>query len=264
MELILFIALMLAVGSGVGIMSAALGVGGGVLMVPAFVYFFPEMDMNTAKGSSLLVIVFVTSYNSWRMNRGEMRSSWSAINAIAFGSVFGGFAGGWLTGRMSDAAVTWIFVALLGFAGTRMFFISPRTVHDNEVRRRKVVAPLIGLASGFVAGATGTGGGAILVPFALLAGVVSNERVVALSNSVMAVAATAGMLGHLFSQRTVDMPWTFGLVNVAVAPVVVIGAVASAPLGRWLNAKLSFEGRRIVMAVLLLAIALRLCFRALG
>lgn len=263
MDLNLFV-LLLAVGAGVGIVSAALGIGGGVLMVPAFLYVIPDMDINTAKGSSLLAIVFVAGFNSWRMNRGEMKNPWNVAAAIAAGAIVGGFAGGWLTGLMSDTAVTWVFVALLAFAAPRIFFLQPRMVHEEDVRQRQGAAALIGLASGLVAGATGTGGGAILVPLALWAGLVSNERVVALSNTVMAASAAAGTVAHLTSERTMDTASTYGLVSVSLAPVVVVAAVAIAPLGRWIDGHLSFNRRRVVMGTLLFVIAARLIYRVIG
>jgi len=103
-----------------------------------------------------------------------------------------------------------------------------------------------------------------LVPFALLAGVVSNARVVALSNSVMVVMASAGMVAHLMSAKTSEMAYTYGLVNVAVVPLVVVGAILCAPVGRRINRALSVERRRVVMGSLLIVMAARLAFRALG
>ena len=264
MDPILFVLIILAVGAGVGVVSAALGVGGGVLMVPAFLYVFPDMDMNTAKGSSLLAIVFVAGFNSWRMNRGEMKNPWSVAAAIAAGAMVGGFAGGWLTGLMSDAAVTWVFVGLLAFSGIRSFFLQSRAIHEEDVRQRKGAAALIGLVSGLVAGATGTGGGAVLVPLVLWAGLVSNERVVALSNTVMAATAAAGTVAHFASERTMDTAYTYGLVNVSLVPVVVIAAIAAAPVGRWINGHLSLNRRRVVMGTLLLVIAARLIYRVMA
>lgn len=258
---ITFILAMLAVGAGVGIVSAALGIGGGTLMVPVFLWVFPQLDMNTAKGSSLFVIVFVAAYNAWRMNRGKMRNPWDVVIAIAAGSIAGGYAGGFITSLMDDVVVTWIFIGLLLFAALRTFFLEPPPVNEEDVRTRRLVSVLIGFTAGVVAGATGTGGGAILVPLALWAGIVSNARVVALSNTVMIGTAAAGTLAHAFAERTVDMPWTYGLVNVAFAPLVFVGALSTVRLGRRINARLSLPRRRVIMGVLLVVIAARLIYR---
>jgi uncharacterized membrane protein YfcA len=165
---------------------------------------------------------------------------------------------------MSETAVTWIFIGLLAVAAIRTFFLKTPTVDESAVRRRQAVSTAVGAASGIVGGATGTGGGAILVPLALWTGICSNERVVALSNTVMAATAAASALGHFFAERLSDLAYTYGQVNVALAPFVFLGAVAAAPLGRRINANLSLERRRIVMGALLLLIAARLMNRALG
>lgn len=265
MDTFIFILEMVGVGVGVGIVSAALGIGGGTLMVPVFLTVFGDrMDINTAKGTSLLVITFVALFNAWRMNRGAMRSPNDVIAAIAAGSIVGGFLGGYVTGFMPDLVVTWIFIGLLGFAALRTFVLKQRVVHEEEVRKRRTASVLAGCASGVVGGATGTGGGAILVPVALWAGIVSNERVVALSNAVMVATAAAGTIAHLLGERTSDIAGTIGLVTFPPVPLVIAGALAAVPLGRRINARLTLPRRRVVMGVLLLLITLRLLFRAIG
>lgn len=264
MEYLLFLLGMLVLGVSVGIASAALGIGGGVLMVPAFVHFIDGMDMNTAKGSSLFIIVFVAAYNSWKMNRDATRNGWDVVTFVAAGSIVGGYAGAWLTTMLSDAAVTWIFIGLIAIAAIRTFFIQPPDVSDDDVRRRRVLSVLIGVLTGVVAGATGTGGGAILVPLALLAGIASNARVVALSNTVMVLTCAAGGLAHLLAERTVDMEWTYGLVNISLAPVVFLGAILGSPVGRLINARMNLRYRRLVMGALLIIISARLVARAIG
>src|SRR5690606_6498155 len=121
------------------------------LMVPVFLFVFGDrMDINTAKGTSLLVIAFVSLYNSWRMNRGSMRTPWDVVAAIAAGSIVGGFPGGYLTALMSDRAVTWIFIGLLGFAALRTFVLKGRVVREEDVRKRWPVSVLSGCAAGAV------------------------------------------------------------------------------------------------------------------
>jgi uncharacterized membrane protein YfcA len=162
---------------------------------------------------------------------------------------------------MSKEAVTWIFVGLLTFAATRSFLLQPRAVPEGEVHKQRALSILIGFLTGLAAGGTGTGGGAVLVPFALWAGIVSNERVVALSNTVMISTCAAGVLGHLLAEPSaVGMAWTHGMVNVSLAPLVFLGAMAATPIGRSVNHRLSLKRRRIVMGVMLVAIAAKLAY----
>ena len=261
MELLLFILTMLAIGAGVGIISAALGVGGGLLMVPMFLYLHPEMDINTAKGSSLLIITFVALYNTFRMNRGEMKNPFPLILLIASASLLGGFIGGTITTLLSDTLTTWIFIGFILLAALRTFFLKEIIVHEQDVAQRSPLAFFIGLLSGTISGATGTGGGALFVPCALWSGIVSNKRVVALSNAIMIAAASAGAIAHLTAPATLDTPWIIGRANISFAPAIILGAIACAPVGRRINAHLSFKRRRVVMGVMLLIIAIRMLVR---
>ena len=91
---------MIALGGAVGIISTALGLGGGIVMVPAFVQFVPHMDLNTAKGTSLFIITFVAAINAWRMNGAHMREHLRLGAVIGIGSIVGSFLGGWITSRV--------------------------------------------------------------------------------------------------------------------------------------------------------------------
>jgi uncharacterized membrane protein YfcA len=263
MDSVVFALTLLAVGAGVGIVSAALGIGGGTLMVPAFLWLVPGMDFNTAKGSSLFAIMFVSGYHAWEARRAGIKSPWDVVAACALGSNAGGYAGGAVTALMSERAVTWTFIALLGFAGLRTFFLKQRTVRENEVRKRQLLSVEIGFVAGIVGGGTGTGGGLVLVPLALWAGISSNDRVVALSNTVMVATSAAGALAHALAEGSTDLPYTYGLVNVSLAPLVCIGAIAFTRPGRWINQQLSLSRRKVVMGTLLVLIAVRLAYGAL-
>ena len=252
---------MIVLGGAVGMISTALGLGGGIVMVPAFMQFVAGMDIHTAKGTSLFIIIFVAAMNAWRMNGAHMNEHIRLGAVIAMGSIGGGYLGAWGTTLMPDAAVVWIFVGLLGFAGVRTFLLKERQVSEGDVRKRAPIAVAIGFATGIVAGATGTGGGAILVPLALWAGIVSNARVVALSNTVMVATCTAGALAHVLATKTTSLDYTVGQVDFALAPLVFIGAQLVRPMGRRVNAWLTLPRRRVVMGLLLVVIALRLVWQ---
>jgi len=255
---------LLLLGAAVGVISAAIGLGGGIVMVPAFLTFIPGMDAHTAKGTSLFIILFVALANAWRLNRHLPEKPWRMAAAMSCGSLVGGYAGAWVTARMSEAAVVWIFVAFLGLLAARTFFLQTPEVGTEAVRPRHALAALIGVVAGMVGGATGTGGGLVLVPLALLTGCACNARVVGLSNMVMVVTSAAGSVAHFLAQPVYAGSWAVGQVWLPLVPLVFLGTQIGSPCGVWINARLSLRGRRWVLAAVLALVAARMLIRTLS
>ena len=102
------------------------------------------------------------------------------------------------------------------------------------------------------------------VPLALLAGIVSNERVVGLSNMVMVATCAAASVAHFRAEQVfAGMPGTVGKVCLSLAPLVFVGSQIGSPLGRRINEKLSLRRRRVVLGILLMVIAVRLAYRTI-
>lgn len=265
MDWFLFVVEMLVIGVVVGLISNVLGLGGGVVMVPAFVTFVDAMDINTAKGTSLLIIAFVAGVNAWRMGVGAVRPPAKLVSSLVITSMIGGFAAGYATGLMPEDIVTWILIFFILLVAVRTFFLQPPVVTDDDVVHRPGVALGIGLFSGVVGGGTGTGGGAILVPLALMAGLTTNSRVVLLSNTVMAATAAASAVAHMLATQTTPYTdYVLGQVYFPLVPVVFAGAMAIGPAGRRINARLSLGWRKALLGGLLLIIVARLMYRMMA
>jgi len=258
MEWFIYIAGMLLLGTGVGLMSAALGLGGGILMVPAFLAFVPGMDAHTAKGTSLFIIIFVAGLNAWRIAGKWPERPWRLVFLLAGGSIVGSLFGSWLTDQLPAEAVLWAFLTLIALVALRSFFLTDRYVSEAEVKKRSILSVLIGFVAGLAGGATGTGGGAVMIPLALMAGISGNRRVVGLSNMVMAATALAGTFIHIQAPTIYEGAYTYGHVCFGLAPLVFIGAQAGSYPGAWLNAHMSLRVRRTVMGILLLVISARI------
>lgn len=256
-----FIIEMVLLGVGAGIISGSLGLGGGIIMVPAFMTFVAGMDTNTAKGTSLFLIVFISALNAFRQTHAWEHRPWRLAGMIAVGSIAGSYLGALVTTHMSERAVLVIFLSLIALLTVRTFFLTPRAVDQAAVQHRPWVAVGIGLLAGLFGGATGTGGGSVLIPLALLAGIVSNERVVGLSNMVMVATAISGTIAHLQAEVHFPSTWTVGQVYLPLVPIVFVGSQIGSPIGRRLNPVLTVPRRRVLMAALLLLITVRLTYR---
>jgi hypothetical protein len=107
-----------AIGIVSGAVAALCGVGGGVVMVPAFVFFL-KLPHKTAVATSLAIIIptalMATTQNA---KHGFVEWKIAAITAIS-ASIFAYFGAGWMK-TLSSETLTRIFGIILVTFGTRM------------------------------------------------------------------------------------------------------------------------------------------------
>jgi len=144
------------------------------------------------------------------------------------------------------------------FTAAQTFLLREIPVPEEPPAGHKPRAAGIGLLAGLVSGATGTGGGIVMVPLTLMMGLVSSARVTALSNLVMVPMAIAGTAAHITAPTTTDLAWTTGQVTWSLAPLVFLGAVVSSYWGRRWNDLLPLHYRKLALGALLLVIVVRI------
>ena len=111
----------LALGIGAGILAGMIGIGGGLVIVPALVYFF-KLDQHTAQGTSLAVLLppsglfaFMEYYRAGHVHVGL------AI-MIVIGVFAGGYFGGGWAQQLSGPALRKVFAVMMGIVAVQMFF----------------------------------------------------------------------------------------------------------------------------------------------
>ena len=111
----------LALGIGAGILAGMIGIGGGLVIVPALVYFF-KMDQHTAQGTSLAVLLppsglfaFIEYYKAGHVDVGL------AI-MVAIGVFAGGYFGGSWAQQLSGPMLRKVFAVMMGIIAVKMFF----------------------------------------------------------------------------------------------------------------------------------------------
>lgn len=108
----------LAIGIISGVVAALCGVGGGVVMVPAFVFLL-KLPQKTAVATSLAIII-PTALMATTQNARSGFVDWkiAAITSVS-ASIFAYFGAGWLK-TMSNETLTRIFGIILVIFGLRM------------------------------------------------------------------------------------------------------------------------------------------------
>lgn len=110
----------LAIGAVAGVLSGLFGVGGGVLIVPALIYFL-KMGAHTAVGTSLgallLPVGMLGALAYYRAGNIELKASL----LIALGLFLGAYLGARLALSMSAVNLTRAFSLFLVLVAVRMF-----------------------------------------------------------------------------------------------------------------------------------------------
>ncbi|MDD4752954.1 MAG: sulfite exporter TauE/SafE family protein [Desulfitobacteriaceae bacterium] len=101
----------LITGIAAGILSSLVGIGGGIIIVPALIYFF-KIDMHVATGTSLAIIiptalvgVIVHGIN------GNVNLKLAAL--LALGGIIGSYTGGQISTSLPSSTVKKIFSIIL-------------------------------------------------------------------------------------------------------------------------------------------------------
>ncbi|HEX9597907.1 MAG TPA: sulfite exporter TauE/SafE family protein [Gaiellaceae bacterium] len=101
----------LPVGVGVGVLTGFFGVGGGFLIVPAFVLLL-GLSMPLAIGTSLLVIA-LTSVSALAAHLASGSVDWAVVIAFTAAAIVGALAGSAAGRHLSGARLTQVFAAMI-------------------------------------------------------------------------------------------------------------------------------------------------------
>jgi uncharacterized protein len=106
-----------------GVTSGLFGVGGGIVMVPAMVFFLspPIRDVKQAVGTSLAVIIPTALMGSYK-HFTQANVEWRTALALMPMAVLGGYTGAWLTTQLSAESLKRMFGGFIVLIGLRLLF----------------------------------------------------------------------------------------------------------------------------------------------
>lgn len=268
MLLIQMFVLLTVIGGFAGVLAGLLGVGGGIVLVPAFFYAFQTLGydgpqlMQMCLATSLATII-VTSMRSVLSHNRKGAVDWGILRTwapgIAIGAVLGVLAAASLRSVTLQAlfGVLGIVIGLyLGFgrAHWRLGDAMPGGL------RRAVMSP----AMGFLSVLMGIGGGSFGVPLMSLYNV-SIHRAVATAAGFGVIIAVPSVAGVLFLEIAPDNrpPLTFGAVNLVAFGIVIAMTLITAPLGVRIAHAMDPKPLKRVFAAFLILVALNMLRKAI-
>lgn len=261
------IAILVVTGAAVGFTAALLGVGGGFIMVPVMYWAISgtgiadDVAILTAFGTSLLVIVPTVLSSTWRHHRNRA-VIWPVAVTLGVCGALGALAGSTIATYVPGSVLKTGFGVFVLIIATRMAIGLGGEADGTEAppapRRSHLIA--LGSVMGVIAGLTGLGGGALMVPALVLLFRFPMIRAVATSSAAIIFTAPGGIIGYIVNGLGVDgrLPYSLGYVNLAVALAVVVLSVPMAQLGARAAHAMDARRLRLLFAVLMVYVGLRM------
>lgn len=257
----------LAIGVTVGFLAGLFGIGGGMIMVPMLVFVFTakgfpaEHLMHLSLATSMATIVF-TSISSVRAHHRHDAVDWKVARAMAPGIVAGALAATLVAGFVPTRPLAIAFAIFMFYASFSMF----RDVRPVPSRQLPGAAGLFGVGAGIggLSSVLAAGGAFLSIPFLVRCNV-PLKRAIGTAAANGFPIAVAGTLGYILNGLRVEgssaggLPeGCLGFVYLPALAIIVAASMPAAPFGAKLAHRLPVRRLRIVFAIMLLAIAVRM------
>lgn len=267
-ELLPLAALLVAIGAFAGVVAGLLGVGGGIVLVPAFLYTFTALGytgpqiMQVCLATSLATIVF-TSIRSLRAHRAKGAADLDILRGWAPGIAVGAVAGVLVAGSLKTTALMLVFGVLGTVVGLYLAFGHDDWRLGDHMPKgigRALTAPVIGFLSVLM----GIGGGSFGVPLMRLYGV-PIHRAVGTASGFGIVIALPSVTGFLLQGWNAPgrPPFTIGLVNLPAFLIVIGVTMVTTTWGVRLAHAMNPKPLKRVFAGFIIIVALNMLRKAL-
>ena len=267
--LLTMLVLLMVIGAFAGVLAGLLGVGGGIVLVPAFFYAFTTLGydgpqlMQMCLATSLATIV-VTSVRSVLSHNRKGAVDWDILKGWAPGIAIGAVIGMLVAASLRSATLQGIFGVLALVVGAYMGLGRAHWRLGHEMPKgigRVITSPLVGFLSVLM----GIGGGSFGVPLMSLFNT-PIHRAVATAAGFGVIIAVPAVIGFLFVpiDPAYRPPLTIGAVNLVAFVVIIAMTLFTAPLGVKLAHSMDPKPLKRVFAVFLTLVALNMLRKALG
>lgn len=252
----------LLTGAAVGFLAGLLGIGGGMVMVPALVLIFTakgfpaEHMMHLALATAITTIVF-TSIASVRAHHRHGSVDWPIARAMSPGIVAGSFAAALVAGLVPTRPLAVFFTGFLFFAATQMLFQRPPK--STRALPRTAGVFFAGAVIGAFSSLLAAGGAFLSIPFLAWCNVPLRRAIgtAAANGFPIALAGSAGYI--LQGLRVEGLPkGSLGFVYVPALALIVATSMLAAPWGARLAHRLPIQRLRMVFALMLYALGARM------
>ena len=230
--------LVLAISAAVaGFMAGLLGVGGGIIMVPALYYAFTVLDfdivtrMHLSVGTSLAIII-PTSIISTKTHMEYDAVDFKMVKSFGIFILVGVLFGTFLAVNVKTPTLVLFFSIFAFMVGLFFIFLREKLV-ENPKKISHIIKNISGILIGFISVPLGIGGGSLMVPFMRTFGYDIRKSIgtAAAVGFLIAVSGTTTMIlgGKIIDN--VNAPFSIGYINLLGFAVFVPVTMVMARIG---------------------------------
>jgi uncharacterized protein len=268
LNLPVFLGFCVAIGAFSGFVGGLLGIGGGVVIVPALIILLdilgflpPGVVTAVAVATSLACVLFTSLAAAAAQVRAGM-VDWSIARRWAPFLVLGSFLAGWVATALPVPVFRGLIGAFLLFVAMVMLTRWRPAAHRDPPGSG--LSAVLGCGGGLISGIAGIGGGNVIVP-TLIYFNIPIHRATATSSALGVPIALAGTLGYVAVGLGLDLgPGMLGYLYLPGFLAIVAAAVLTAPLGVRAAHRLAAAPLRQAFGGLLVLVSARMLYTAIA
>jgi hypothetical protein len=252
----------IVLGAVVGFLAGLLGIGGGLVIVPALVYLLPMLGidqsviMPMALATSLATIVITSSTAAYSHHKNG-NIPWDLAKILVAFVAVGALLGAYIADNLSAKSLALIFsiaVILLAIYMLR----SIRKIKNRPLPSHRVLRS-VGVFTGCLASLMGISGGAILIPTLTYFGM-QLRHTIGVATACGMVVALFGSLGYIFTGWHNDhLPsWSLGYIYLPALLGIVLSSSLFARVGVKQAKKLPVRTLKKLFSFFLIIVAIKM------
>ena len=246
-----------------GFMAGLLGVGGGIIMVPALYYAFTVLDfdivtrMHLSVGTSLAIII-PTSIISTKTHMEYDAVDFKMIKSFGIFILLGVITGTFLAVSLKTPTLILFFSIFALMVGLFFIFFREQLV-ENPKKISNFIKNISGVIIGFISVPLGIGGGSLMVPFMRTFGYDIRKSIgtAAAVGFLIAISGTTTMIigGNLINN--INTPFSIGYINLLGFAVFVPVTMIMARLGAKTVYKINKKILGKIFGIFLIIVSIR-------
>ena len=262
-ELINLLFVLAVAAAGAGFMAGLLGVGGGIVMVPALYYAFTVLDfdivtrMHLSVGTSLAIII-PTSIISTMTHKEYDAVDFKMVRSFGVFILAGVIGGTFLAVNLKTPALVLFFSIFALMVGLFFIFLREKLV-DNPKQISAIVKNISGVIIGFISVPLGIGGGSLMVPFMRTFGY-DIRKSIGTAAAVGFLIALTGTITMITGGKIIDnvrTPYSVGYINLLGFAVFVPVTMVMARIGAKVVHKIDKKLLSKIFGIFLILVSIR-------